>query len=156
MVTTYSGDPATDTKDAVRFLIGDVGPDPSFLLQDEEINYLISVYTDALSAAAAAADALCAKFASQVDETTGDLQRKCSQKSKAYAALADKLRKQASDPLTASPIPFAGGTSCADIESREDDTDRYPDVFNIGETDSRRGQGLKGQADLRRGFFGSE
>jgi hypothetical protein len=122
------------------------------LLCDEEYAYLLTVYDDVLSAAAAAADALCAKFARQVDELTGDLQRKCSQKAKAYGELADKLRKQASNPLTTNPIAFGGGISCADIEQREDDTDRYPDIFNIGEDDNRRGAGLKSQEDLRNGI----
>ena len=154
---TYGGDPSADDKDAVRFLVGDTGPvapatTPAWLLCDEEYNYLLAQYTDPLSAAAAAADALCAKFARQVDELTGDLQRKCSQKSKAYGNLADKLRKQASDPLTTNPISFGGGISCSDIERREQDEDRYPDIFNIGEDDSRRGQGLRGQSDLRNGL----
>ena len=152
---TYSGDPSTSDDDAVRFLIGDTGPvapatTPVFLLFNEEIAYLLTQYPGILSAAAAGADALCAKFSRQVDELTGDLQRKCSQKSKQYGMLADKLRAQSSDPLTSVPIPFAGGISCADIRSRIEDFDRYPDIFNIGENDSRRGQGLK--TDLRNGL----
>ncbi len=154
---TYSGDPSASDDDAVRFLIGDTGPvapetTPVFLLFNEEIAYLLVQYPRVLSAAAAGADALCAKFSRQVDELTGDLQRKCSQKSKQYGELADKLRKQASDPLTTAPVPFAGGVSIADIQSREDDTDRFPDIFNIGEDDSRRGAGLKNQSLLRNGF----
>ncbi len=154
---TYSGDPSASDLDAVRFLIGDTGPvspatTPVFLLFNEEINYLLAQYPKVLAAAAAGADALCAKLARQVDELTGDLQRKCSQKSKQYGELADKLRKQASDPLTSLPITFGGGISITDIESREDDDDRFPDIFNIGEDDSRRGAGLKTQSQLRNGL----
>lgn len=149
---TYGGDPSVGGSDEIRFLVGDTGP-TLFILCNEEYDYLRTVYDSALAAAAAAADAICGKFAKQVDESTGDLQRKCSDKAKAFSALADKLRKQSSDPLTSSPIPFAGGTSCDDIRSREDDLDRFPDIFNIGETDSRRGIGIKSEADLRnRGF----
>ena len=152
---TYSGDPSSSDRDAVRFLVGDTGPVapsttvPAWLLCDEEYDYLLTQYPKPLAAAAAAADALCAKFARQVDELTGDLQRKCSQKSKAFGELADKLRKQASDPLTTAPVPFAGGISCGDIENREQDSDRYPDIFNIGETDNEDGVGLKSAANLR-------
>lgn len=154
MTTTYSGDPSSGDNDAVRFLVGDTGPcapatTPVFLLQDEEIAYLIARYSSPLAAAAAAADAIGAIFARQVDEFTGDIARKCSQKSKQYGELADRLRNQASDPLTVVPIPFAGGISLADMDTREDDTDRYPDIFNIGETDSIRGSNLKDQSDLR-------
>lgn len=154
---SYSGDPSSSDTDAVRFLVGDTGPIapsitvPGWLLCDEEYAYLLTVYPGVLSAAAAAADALCAKFARQVDELSGDLQRKCSQKSKAYGELGDKLRKQATDPVTSNPIVFAGGTSCRDIRSRVEDDDRFADIFNIGETDSRRGAGLKANADLRNG-----
>lgn len=146
---SYSGDPTSSNKDAVRFLVGDTGPvapatSPAWLSSDEEYNYLLTEYSSPLAAAAAAADALCARFARQVDELTGDLQRKCSQKSKQYGFLADRLRKQASNPLTSVPIAFAGGISCTDINNREEDTDRYPDIFNIGENDSIEGIGLKG------------
>ena len=151
---TYSGDPSTSDGDAVRFLVGDTGPvapatTPVFLLFNEEYAYLLTLYPKPLSAAAAAADALCAKFAREVDELTGDLQRKCSQKSEQYGKLADKLRKQASDPLTTTPIAFGGGISCADIKAREENEDRFPDLFNIGQDDSRRGAGLRSQSDLR-------
>jgi len=154
MTTTYSGNPSSSDNDAVRFLVGDTGPTapattPVFLMQDEEIAYLLTQYASPLSAAAAAADSLSAKFARQVDEFSGDLARKSSQKSKQYGDLADRLRKQASDPLTVVPVPFAGGISIADIETREDDVDRTGDIFNIGETDSTKGQGLKDQADSR-------
>ena len=148
MAFTYGGDPGADTKDEIRFLVGDTGP-VAFILADEEYVYLLTQFDSALAAAAAAADAICAKFAKQIDESTGDLARKCSQKAKAFSALADKLRKQASSPLTSVPIPFAGGTSIDNIEIREDDLDRFPDIFNIGETDSRRGVGIKTQSDLR-------
>ncbi len=151
---TYSGDPSASDLDAVRFLIGDTGPvapatTPVFLLFNEEITYLLAQYPKVLAAAAAGADALCAKFARQVDELTGDLQRKCSQKSKQYGELADKLRKQASNPLTTTPIPFAGGVSIADIQNREDDDDRVSDIFNIGQDDSILGAGLRTQSNLR-------
>lgn len=141
---SYGGDPSVGGSDEIRFLVGDTGP-VIFILCNEEYDYLVLQFPgNALAAAAAGADALCAKFAKAVDETTGDLQRKCSQKSKQYSALADKLRKQNSDPLTQNPIPFGGGISCDDIQTREDDLDRYPDIFHIGENDNEDGLGIKG------------
>lgn len=147
---TYSGDPSSSDRDAVRFLVGDTGPvapatSPEWLLCDEEYDFLLVTYPSVLTAAAAAANAICAKFARAVDELTGDLQRKCSQKSKQYGALAKKYEDQASNPLYVVPISFGGGISCADILNREEDLDRFPDIFNIGETDSRDGAGLKNE-----------
>lgn len=149
---TYSGDPSSSDRDAVRFLVGDTGPiapatSPEWILCDEEYDFLLVTYPSVLTAAAAAANAICAKFARAVDELTGDLQRKCSQKSKQYGALAKKYEDQASNPLYVVPIAFGGGISCADIQTRREDLDRFPDIFNIGETDSLDGIGLKD--DLR-------
>lgn len=134
MTATYSGDPSTSNTDAVRFLVGDTGP-VNFEMQDEELAYLLTINSSPLSAAAAAADALCARFASQVDELTGDIQRKCSQRAEAYGKLAEKLRTQSQSPLTTNPIPFAGGTSLDDLENSKRDRDRYPDIFGIGISD---------------------
>lgn len=140
MTWSYSGDPSTSTKDAVRLLIGDtIGiPTSMQLMQDEEIAYLLTAHgNDPLAAAVAALRSLASKFARYVDEVTGDLQRKYSQRVKQFLDLADKLLTDASNPLLATPIPFAGGISKSDIETRVENTDRYPDIFQIGEDDER-------------------
>jgi hypothetical protein len=135
---TYNAADPSSLKDQVRLLIGDTIETPTSmqLLQDEEILVLLDqADQNVLAAAAAAARALAARFARYVDEVTGDLQRKYSQRYKQFNELSDKLAADANDPLGMNPVPFAGGVSIADIQSRDEDTDRYPDIFKIGETD---------------------
>lgn len=138
MTWSYSGDPSTTDKDAVRFTIGDTDTNDQ-QIQDEEIDYLLVTFLTVVSASIAAAEALCAKFSRLVDEVTGDLSRKCSKKAEAYKALAKQLKDRADDLTFNNPIAFAGGVSCADIENREQDTDRFPDIFQIGDFDNERG-----------------
>ena len=150
MTWSYSGDPSSSHKDAVRFLIGDtIGiPTSMQLVQDEEILYVLTVQPDPIAAAVTILRSLAAKFARYVDEVTGDLQRKYSQRVAQYNALADKLLSDAENPLLAMPIPFAGGTNIPDMQIREDDTTRYPDVFKIGESDERNLPGGIGGRDI--------
>jgi hypothetical protein len=56
MGSTYSQDPGTSDKDAVRFLIADTGP--SFRMTDEEIQWMIDSEGNLWCAAALACDKL--------------------------------------------------------------------------------------------------
>lgn len=94
MSWTYSGDPATNDKDKVRFLIGDTDQTDQ-LLQDEEITYLLSETPNVLLVASRAAKAIAAKFSRQADKAVGDLRISLSQKAQAYMALAADLEKRA-------------------------------------------------------------
>lgn len=125
MVWTYSGDPAANEKDAVRFLIGDTDPDDQ-LLQDEEILYLVERMKTTEGAAAEAAYSLAAKFSRLSDKSVGDLSLSLSQKAAAFLALADKLRRRAS--ILA--VPFAGGISKSQKAATEGDSDRVKPAFS--------------------------
>jgi len=99
---TWSYDPSLPTdKDKVRFRTGDTD-ETDQLLQDEEINYLLSETTNVLLAASRAAKAIAAKFARQADKSVGSLSISLSQKAQAYMALAADLEKRA---LTSSAFP---------------------------------------------------
>lgn len=124
---TYSGNPASSPKDQVRFLVGDTD-ETDQLLQDEEIEWLISDRGSALAAAVAAAEAIAAKFARQVDKAVGDLRLSLSQKAQGYAARAAELRLR----LATGAAPYAGGISASDKEAQELDTDRVPPAFRVG------------------------
>jgi len=65
------------------------------LLQDEEIDYLLTETQNILLAASRAAKAVAAKFARQADKAVGDLRISLSQKAQAYKTLAADLEKQA-------------------------------------------------------------
>ena len=109
MTWTYSGNPASSDRDAVRFLVADTdSTDP--LITDEEIAYLIAIYTEAPYAAVGAARAIAAKFSREADQarTVGDLtlSESLSQKSTQYHHLADHLQGLSSG-ITLPPIPRA-------------------------------------------------
>jgi hypothetical protein len=124
---TYSGDPSSSAKDAVRFAIGDTdATDP--LLTDEEINHLVAEYGTAKQAAPAAAEAIAAKFSRQASKSVGDLSIQLNQKAEAYMALARRLAQRAS---TVAAAPYAGGVDAADRAS-ETDTSLLQPVFKRG------------------------
>lgn len=92
MAWSYSGDPATSSKDAVRFLIFDTDTNDQ-LLQDAEINWCISQAGDSVyQAAHDAAYAIASKFSRMAtSKTVGDLSLSYSDRAKAYFELANEL-----------------------------------------------------------------
>ena len=113
MSWTYGGDPLGSVSDAVRLLCGDKIPtDPQ--LQDSEIAYFISLYTNPFKAAAYCADAIASLYARLIDKSVGDLRLSYSQRKIAYEARRDSLLKQATARTV---MPFAGGISKADAET---------------------------------------
>ena len=129
----YGSDPLNNPVDEVRLLVGDTAVPE--LLSDAEYEYFLSISEGSvILAAVLAAEAIAAKYARQVDEVTGPLARKCSQKSKAYLDLAASLRKRKA--IDSAPIPYLGGSSISDVNARRANPDRVPPVFDLGETDS--------------------
>ena len=117
MAWSYSGDPSTTPKDAVRFEAQDVnGSAP--LLQDAEISYVIVAeagvepaggYTQAniLSAAAHCCEDLVTRFSYQADTEVGSLKLTYSKMAQNLLARAKSLRARAQG-LNA---PWVGGQS---------------------------------------------
>ena len=125
MAWTYSGNPANNSKDAVRFLIGDtLKEDP--ILQDEEIAYLLTVNGDPASAAIQGCEQIAAKFSRLCDQTVGSVSLSYSQKAKAYLAMAAKLRERLA---IGNAIPYAGGISDSDKQIAASDQDLVQPVF---------------------------
>ena len=113
MTWTYSGNPSSTDRDAVRFLVADtVSSDP--LITDEEIAYLLALYTEPPHAAVGAARAIAAKFSREADQARGigdlSLNESLSQKSTQYHHLADHLAGLASG-ITLPPIPVANSNA---------------------------------------------
>lgn len=70
MTWTYSADPTSSNKDAVRWLIGDTNPEDQ-LLQDEEIAFnLTEVSDDVYRASANCAQNLAARFTGEAQSTS--------------------------------------------------------------------------------------
>lgn len=125
MATTYNATMPTD-KDKVRFLIQDTKLTPA-LLQDEEINFVLSEYPNYILAAAVCAENISAQLVgTATDKKIGNLSLTYGDKSKKYAELANSLRARASKIL----LPYAGGISQTDKELVNNDDDRVKPAFS--------------------------
>lgn len=124
MTWTYNPADLSSSLAKVRLMIGDTNTNDQ-LLQDEEINYFLTVNSSPMSAAVMAARAIASKFARLADTDIETASVKYSQKAKGYADLADTLEKQSNSALSGGLAgPSATGISIAAMEQADDDTDR--------------------------------
>lgn len=125
MSWTYTGLPETATaegrRDAVRLLIQDTD-NAAQLFQDEEISFALAQENNSLYRAAALLLDALSKTAQQ-SRSIGDLS--ISSQSGGFSALATRYRMLA----TRGAMPFAGGISVSDKETRTADTDRVRPAF---------------------------
>lgn len=133
---TYSGDPTTSNKDAIRFLIGDTLPnDPQ--VYDGEISYAYTTRGTVYGAAAMCCRAMATQYSRRVDSVQSDLRTVYSSMAKAYAMRAIEYDARAAiDGAGSAGLLYAGGISLVDKQTREDDTDRVKPQFNLGMTDN--------------------
>jgi len=111
MTWTYGNSPSTTggtygtyNLDLLRFLIGDTDTDHQ-LLQDEELDFIISTQTNYYIGAALAADAVVAKLAPTAQEKLGDWEAHYSERYDHFLALSKELRRIAARGITG----FFGG-----------------------------------------------
>lgn len=129
MTWTYGGDPAGSILDALRFLLGDTDEDDQ-QLSDEELNYLLTENDDSVTAAGlSACRRMIAKYSRYVDQKTGDIDTKYSQRLGHYRTLLAMIREGLI------PTPYAGGISKSDMEAVQDDEDRQGGQFAVGMQD---------------------
>jgi hypothetical protein len=134
---SYSGDPESSGKDAVRFEIQDT-EEKAQLLQDAEIEAAINREAGEslppgtvppehalLSAAARCCEILARKFSAQADTVVGSLQTIYSKSAAGYAKLAKELRLRAQG--TAAPAMPAISRSAK--RGLREDTDRVQPFF---------------------------
>jgi hypothetical protein len=113
---TYSGDPSSNAKDEVRFLVGDTDSTVQEV-SDEEIAYIITMHGDPganygnYAAAAVLAQAIASKYAKKADKSVGGLSIQYKQKFDNYMALAQTLREFARTGPTGAAVgpPVLGG-----------------------------------------------
>jgi len=129
MAWTYAGDPAASNLATVRFLIGDTDTTDQ-LLNDAEINYLISVAGGNYEAGARAIDQIIAS-GRLVDKTVGDISISGSARALDLRQVQRSLRYSGS----LSALPYAGGISVADMESQRRDSDIPTPAFTKGQFD---------------------
>ena len=96
MAFTYV-DPSSGNRDKVRFLISDTDS-TDFNLHDEEITYLLSIWTNVFDTAIAGAEIIAGKFANKTNysRSIGDLSISESYATSAaeFRSLADRLKEQ--------------------------------------------------------------
>lgn len=113
MTWTYSGNPASSDRDAVRFTVGDTDTTDQ-LITNEEIAYLLTIHNGVGMASVGAARAIAAKFSRKADQSrsVGDLtlSQQYSQQSFSYHHLADHLLAIASG-IDAPPLPQANSSA---------------------------------------------
>lgn len=130
MTWSYSGNPASSDKDAVRFHVGDTNPsDP--LVSDEEIAFALTQEPNVDLAAAYICEAIAAQLSRSVNRRVGDVSVNGSDLAKAYQNKANDLRSRAN----ASALPSFGGRSISEKRNLDRDTNAVQPKFKIGQDD---------------------
>jgi hypothetical protein len=127
MTWSYSGNPSSSDKDAVRYLIGDTDSlNP--LISDEEIAFDLT-RSNTYGAAALSCNAIVAKLSRLVDTYLDrDIRANLSQIVKNYQALSKDLSFKARISVA---MPYCGATSVSSKMVQEDDTDRVEPIFKV-------------------------
>lgn len=133
MTWSYSGDPNTDAKDAVRFLIGDT-VQAEKLVEDEEILWAVSEWSDVYMAAASVADTVAMQYAVEGSVSADGMSFTGTQVGKSLAARATQLRKMSGWRRQASE-PYIGGISWAERVKADQDTDLVQPHFRSHQHD---------------------
>lgn len=99
-------------------------------MDDEEILFFLELEGDLYSAAAGAAQALAARFSSEVESVTiGDYSEKRAQANR-YLTLAETLRKARQLILATTATPFAGGIRRSQKAEEQKDQNRVKPIFH--------------------------
>ena len=146
---SYSGDPNSSTKDAVRFEIQDINP-AAPLVQDAEIVYALTIegvnspenssQSEVLEAGAHCMEALSRRFAALADRATGTYKVVSTKRATVYAERAAELRVRAQE-LHA---PFAGGISRSEKRAQRANPNREGSMFRLRQFNNHRMRGRFG------------
>jgi len=118
---TYGGNPNASPKDAVRFYVGDTDEtDP--LLLDGEIEYLLSIYNNAvINASVQACEMIMAKFSRMVNESVGQVRIDFTDRIKNMDHMKSALIQRLA---TTNATPYCGGISKTDVMQNNQNADR--------------------------------
>ena len=158
MTWTYSGDPSSNARDAIRFLVGDTDTTDQ-LLSDEEIAWVNTEASGSATGTTALYDAahrccltIASKMSREADKQIGDLSVSLSQRAKAYRDQAATM-KELSGREGGVPVPYAGGITISDKEIDAENPDLFRGRFRSGQFENVRDGG---STDLDSGvvYFG--
>lgn len=130
-------------KDAIRFFLGDT--DSNYpQLQDEEINFALTMRGNAYGGAAMCAQALAAKYSRLVNTSADGVSQGFAQKSVAYQRIALEYLEKETIHYAGG---YAGGTSKSDMRAQLGNGDRVPDIFRFGMFDDPPNDGVNTAID---------
>ena len=130
MTWTYSGDPATNARDSIRFLVGDT--DTNDQLVTDEVTGSDTATTDLYTVAYRVMLAIASKFSRLANQAIGDMRVDLSQKADNARTQAEQLRVLAGRENLV-PVPYAGGISVSDKRIDRDNADRVDPFFTSGQ-----------------------
>lgn len=138
MTWTYSGDPATNARDSIRFLVGDTDTNDQ-LVTDEEIAWTNNqvtgsdtATTDLYTVAYRVMLAIASKFSRLANQAIGDMRVDLSQKADNARTQAEQLRILAGRENLV-PVPYAGGISVSDKDIDRANPDRVDPFFTTAQ-----------------------
>lgn len=128
---TYSGNPADSESDAVRFMVGDT-IESRPLLDDKEVEWIVSQATNLNIRAALACEALWSRFVAISDYTVGSVSKKFSDIAAKFKERAAQFRAEATkNALVSFPAHLVSTKSAL-----KSDSELTTPQFGIGMADS--------------------
>lgn len=125
MTISYTGNPANSSIDALRLMVGDTNCTQA-LLHDEELAYLLTTYTTVNAAVPEALRAMLLRCAQDTLVSADGITRDLTERRVALERrLADVLRLA----QFRSVVPFVGGTSLAERDTRREASDLVQPAF---------------------------
>ena len=128
---TYDNDPGNSNRDAVRWLAGDTD-EHTAQIDDREIDFSLTQFTNKRLAAAMCLDAVAAKFSYKASVSIGEISR-------SLGDVADKLRKRAeelrSEASKHNVLPFFGGLTISGKEALSEDSNAVQPPFTMRQFD---------------------
>jgi len=124
---------ATNNLYQVRLLIGDVVIEKP-KLQDEEINFALSLRPSVYGAAADCCRIIAAQYSDRASVAIQGMNVTYQNQAIAYSKRADEFDMKA--VARGGGLPYAGGISISDKTAVDSDTDRMEPGFTIGQFDN--------------------
>jgi hypothetical protein len=148
MSWTYTGNPASSAKDAVRFTIADTLVENSYVTDEEIAWALAQSGNNVPSASAIIARALSAQFSTLSDEEIGPLKFKYAERAKNYEKIATRLESQSTSSQVNLSGIYGGGINVADkLQNEQDSSLVQPRLFrdqfkpvNVVDVDTRNSE----------------
>lgn len=146
MSFTYSQNPASSTKDLVRFLVGNTSTGDPVVVQDAEIDWAITQTGNGWAAAVLVGESMLQQYAGKdaLSLTVGNLTETYGDRSaRLQGTLASLKRQMAMRGVR----PDAGGVTTISRDTWVQDTSLTPHLFTVGMDDNPRALALTTSTD---------